>query len=325
MKKLSFILPLVWITSFLFPACKPGEIELRLKPGHHSQYRMVFKTEGNVSMNMAGKDLGTDFHSSIASNLKVDSLPGDRYHFALTYDDYDQSQTVDGKKLNVKELPSDTSGNKDNILKFIKGVSFKTVMSAEGKSEQLTGADSVISQMETAMMGMPEETRNMLLTALKPVLNSDMAKGMLEQCFYVFPGEKVNIGDSWKNEIVMQNMFSMIIKSTYTLVEIKNEMALLKVHSDIRPGNTDVMIPGLAMAAPKGTDLPQNTGGLDLMGMKMKAAFSGTQDGMVWVNMNKGMVQKNMLQQDLTGKISISILDLPMTMKMKSSYEVNPL
>ncbi|MES2647298.1 MAG: DUF6263 family protein [Bacteroidota bacterium] len=324
MKKLSFILPLLFIASFFIPACKPGEIELRLKPQNNSNYRMVFKTDGNVSMNMAGKDLGTDVHTSIASILNVETLPGNRYGFALTYDEYDMAQSVDGKQLNVIDLPADSSSNKDQILKFIKGVTFKTVMSAVGKSEQILGADSIINKMENAMAGMPEETRKMLLTALKPVLTSDMAKGMLEQCFYVFPDEKVNIGDSWKNEIVMQNMFSMIIKSTYTLLDIQNGIARLKVHSEIRPGNTDVMMPGLAMAAPKGTDHPQDMGGLDLMGMKMKAAFSGTQDGMVWIDMNEGMVQKNTLDQDLTGKISISILDLPMTMKMKTSYEVSP-
>ena len=81
-------------------------------------------------------------------------------------------------------------------------------------------------------------------------------------------------------------------------------------------------MPGLAMAAPKGSDPSPKEGGLDLMGMKMKAAFSGTQDGMVWVNMKSGMVQKNELNQDLTGKITISILDLPMTMKVVTSYEV---
>lgn len=276
-------------------------------------------------MNMAGKDLNTDVHTSIASLLNVDSMPGNKYGFELTYDDYDVAQTVDGKKVSLKDLPSDSAEKKNNLTDIIKGICFRTVMSAEGKSAQLTGIDSIVLRMKNAMQNIPEETRNMLLSALKPIVNSDMAKGMLEQCFYVFPDEKVNVGDSWKNEIVMQSIFSMVIKSKYTLVEIKSGIAQLKVHSDISPGNNDVMMPGLAMAAPKGTDHSPNESGLDLGGMKMKAAFSGTQEGTVWVDMNKGMVKKNELSQDLTGKISISILDLPMSMKMKTSYEVSPL
>jgi hypothetical protein len=172
---------------------------------------------------------------------------------------------------------------------------------------------------------MPEEAKRQVMSALAPVLSSDMAKGLLDQCFYVFPAGKVNIGESWKNEIIMQSMFSMVMKSTYTLVEIKDSVALLKVHSDITPGKTDFIMPGLAMAAPKGSDPNPQQGGMDLMGMKMMASFQGTQDGLVWINMKTGMVQKNTLNQDLKGKISISILDLPMTMKMQTGYRVDPI
>ncbi|CAN5529109.1 hypothetical protein BH10BAC3_BH10BAC3_24900 [soil metagenome] len=276
-------------------------------------------------MNMAGQEMGTDIHTSIASLLKIDTMPDNKYSFELTYDDYEVSQNLNGKEMDLKSLTKDTGSDNNKGMDFIKGITFKSLVTAAGKSEQMSGAEGLVSRLDQALGDMPEENRKKLIAGLTPILNSDMAKGMLEQCFYVFPAEKVNIGDSWKNEIIMRNMFSMVINSTYTLMEIKDSIAHIKVHADIRPGKPDVIMPGLAMAAPKGSDPSPKEGGLDLMGMKMKAAFSGTQDGMVWVNMKSGMVQKNELNQDLTGKISISILDLPMTMKVVTSYEVNAL
>jgi len=322
MKPLPTVLWIACAICFLCDACKPGQIELRLKPAHNTRYSMVFTTDGKVSMSLGGKELGTDIHSAITSLLQVDSLPGDKYHFQLSYDDYDIKQNVNGKEMDIKNLPGDSSENVGKGIAFIKGLHFSSTMNATGKTEKIDGADSILSRLDSSIAGMPEDNRRQVISVLTPLLNSDVAKGMLEQCFYVFPHGKVNLGDSWHNEIIMQSMFSMVINSTYTLVEIKNGIAQVKVHAIIKPGKPDVLMPGLAMVASKGSDPKPPAGGMDLLGMKMKAAFQGTQDGTVWINMLNGMVQKNQLNQDLVGKISISILDLPMTMKMVTGYEV---
>lgn len=311
------------ILSFL-QACKPGEIELRLKPKHNSHYRMLFNTHGNVSMNLAGKDFATDVHTGIASLLQVDTVGSDKYQFTLTYDDYNIEQQVDGKKINLKDLPTDSNDNVKKGMAFIKGISFVGLVNSTGKSENIKGTDRLVNRLDSSMEGMPAEVKKQVMSALAPMLSSDMAKGMLDQCFYVFPPGKVNIGDSWKNEIIMQTMFSMVMKSTYTLLEIKDSIATLKVHSDISPNKNDFIMPGLAMASPKGSDPKPQPGGLDLMGMKLMASFEGTQDGTVWINMKNGMVQENSLNQDLKGKISVSILDFPMSMKMVTGYRVQP-
>ena len=282
---------------WLITGCKPGEIDLRLKPQNNSHYRMVFTTKGNVSMNMAGKDIGTDINTSIASLLKIDTLPGSKYLFELTYDDYDVKQNINGKKIDLKDIGNDSTGDFQKGMSLIKGISYKLVVASTGKAEELKSNDSLINRIDRAMADMPEQGRKQLMAAITPLVNSDMAKGMLEQCFYVFPHKKVNIGDSWDNEIVMQTVFSMVINSTYTLMEIKDSIAQIKVHADITPGKSDVVLmPGLAMTSPKGSDPAHKEPGLDLMGMKMKASFSGTQDGLIWVNMKSGMVQKKCLE-----------------------------
>lgn len=82
-------------------------------------------------------------------------------------------------------------------------------------------------------------------------------------------------------------------------------------------------MPGLAMNSPKISDPNPQPGGMDIMGMKLIAQFEGTQDGNVWIDMSSGMVQQNMLTQDLKGKVSVSIIDLPMTMKMETGYSIH--
>jgi hypothetical protein len=285
---------------------------------------MLFNTEGKVGITVAGKEYKTDIHTGIASELHIDTLGNDKYQFELEYDDYNILQEIEGKKIDLKNLSSDSSGDMNKGMQLIKGIRFLSIVNKTGKSESLNGTDSLVHRLDSNLTGMPAESKRQVMSVLAPVLSSDMAKGLLDQCFYVFPVDKVNIGDSWKNEIIMQSMFSMVMKSTYTLVEIKDSIALLDVHSDITPAKADFIMPGLAMAAPKGSDPSPQQGGLDLMGMKMMASFQGTQDGKVWINMKTGMVQKNILNQDLKGKISISILDLPMTMKMQTGYRVEP-
>ena len=303
-------------------SCKTGKIELRLNPAHHSHYRMLFNTEGKVSVNVAGKDFNTDVHTGIASQIRIDTIGNDKYRFAMEYEDYDISQQVNGKKIDLKQLPPDSSGDLNKVNNFFRGLLFLSVVNKTGKSEETSTPDSLYERLDSNLAGIPEEARKKMMAAIGPLLSNNMAKGMLDQCFYVLPEEKVNIGDSWSNEIVLQNMFSMVMNSEYTLVEVKDSVALLKVHSDIKPGKNDFIMPGLAMAAPKSSEPNPGEGGLDLMGMKMLASFEGTQDGLDWVNMKTGMVQKNTLNQDLKGKVSISILDLPMSMKMVTGYRV---
>jgi len=92
MKPLQIVLLIVCAASLLCYACKPGQVELRLRPAHQTKYSMVFTTDGKVSMSMGGKELGTDIHTAIKSLLQVDTLPGNKYHFQLSYDDYDIRQ-----------------------------------------------------------------------------------------------------------------------------------------------------------------------------------------------------------------------------------------
>jgi hypothetical protein len=305
--------------------CKTGSIDLRFHPKHQSRYKILFATDGKVSMSFAGQNLDTDVHNQIASTMDVDSLPGKKYGIKLTYTDYNIREKINGQEFDLSKLSRDSTGNETDALEFLKGLSFTTVMNETGKTEAIDGSDSMLGRIESSMKEMPSPVQKQVLTTLRPLVNNDMAKGILEQCFYIFPDEKVDIGDEWRNEIVMQSMFSMVITSTYTLMEVQNGIAKLKVHSIIKPGKPDVTMPGLAMAAPRNSTPIKTQPGIDLMGMNMKAEFDGTQDGNVWVNFETGMVLKTALNQDLTGKISISILSLPMTMKMSSSYTVEPL
>lgn len=321
MKREHFNLSLFFLIIMLVSSCRPGSISLQLHPPDKSEYNLLFKTKGKVSITVAGKAFSTDVQTGISSFLKADTLGNNSYQFALTYDDFDMQQQVDGRITDLKKLPADS--NLKHGINFIRGITFISKVNATGKSVEMMKRDSIMPGLDSLLAGRPEQEKKQVISVIQPLLSSDMARGMLDQCFYVFPDHKVNIGDSWKNEIVMQSIFSMVMKTKFTLEAIKDNIALLKVHSDITPYKNEVMMPGLAMNSPKISDPNPQPGGMDIMGMKLIAQFEGTQDGNVWIDMSSGMVQQNMLTQDLKGKVSVSIIDLPMTMKMETGYSIH--
>jgi hypothetical protein len=316
---LTFIVIAAWCSG-----CKPKTINLHFHPPQNSRFHVQFNSQGTVSVTFAGKDLSSNIKTGISSLLQVDSITGSRYLFALSYTDFDLVQNIEGKTVDLKQMEGDTSKDSNGIVELLKHISFTGIINGFGKAEQMQPSDSLKYKIDQVLQPVNEKEKQQVLAVIGPLLSNDMAKGMIDQCFYVFPPGKVNIGDSWKNEINMESIFSMVIKTKFTLLEIKDSIALLKVESEISPNKNEVIMPGLAMSSPKGSDANPASNGLNIFGMKLLASFEGTQNGNVWINMKTGIIEKNLLNQDLKGKISISIIDLPMSMKMQTGYAIQP-
>jgi len=103
-------------------------------------------------------------------------------------------KNVNGKEIDIKKLRGDSNENVSRGVSFIRGLSFSGILNETGKTETMDGVDNMMNRLDSSMAGMPEVNRRQIVSVLIPLLNSDVAKGMLEQCFYVFPDGKVNVG-----------------------------------------------------------------------------------------------------------------------------------
>lgn len=322
MKKTNYLGGLI-IYLILALSCNQTGVDLSFHPPQNSRYRVKFSTEGKVGMTIAAKKIDTELKSEISGRISFDSLKPDEYGFRFSYDDYNIQQLANDTNLNKATPQEGDSSDLKKQFSFIRDIEFTGKFNEMGKTAKLDGGDRFLVMLDSIWKPLPEALRLQLASTIRPLLSNDMVKGMVEQCFYVLPGKKVKVGDTWKNQINMRSFFSMIMHNEYKLLSIKDGIAELSLQSIVNPGSDQILMPGLAMAAPKAFSQPKAANhGLDLLGLNLKAEFEGTQLGKVWVNIQTGLVQHIEIKQDLSGKIHLSVLEMPMTMQMTNRYKV---
>lgn len=276
-------------------------------------------------MTVAAKKMETDLKSEISGRIRFDSIEAENYRFYFSYDDYKLQQLTDDSVVNKQVEKQEETGGLRTHFAALRNMEFTGELNETGKSAGMKGGDQFLALLDSIWKPLPEEVRMQLASNLRPLVNNDMVKGMIEQCFYVLPGKKVQVGDSWKNQINMRSFFSMIIQNEYKLLSIKDGIAELSIKSIIKPGNDHILMPGLAMASPRAFSQPKSNNGIELLGVNLKAVFEGTQEGKVWLETKTGLVHHSSMLQNLDGKIQFSVLEMPMSMHMTNRYEVLPL
>jgi hypothetical protein len=245
----------------------------------------------------------------------------------VRYKNFELEQTIEGLNKSIKQSLSDSSGDTtlQKMMEKIREIQFELGMNKQGKVVDLVNNDSLFNMFSTTL-GIAKDTMALrFFEGLRPFFNNEMVKGLLEQALYVYPDKKVNVGDSWTNKLIIQSFFSMKMTTDFKLISLTDSVAELALKSRISPGNSEVVLTGLAMAAspitsPKITDKSK---GLDIGGMKMKAEFTGTQEGRVFIDLRKKLVKSTTVRQILNGDLSLGIFMLPMEMDMTSVYNLS--
>lgn len=304
--------------------CREGKYNLRFQPADDSRYRLQTNITGNVTIKMLGQDMKQPMRTSISSLLRFDTMPDGKTKVAFAYEDYNMSQ---GKGKSIFSL--DSLSQKDSaalrVMDMMSGVEFTATISEKGQVLTKVSTDSLWNVVEAGLQPLEAQLRQQLATTLRPLINDDMMRGMLEQCFYVLPGEKVNDGAKWKNQIRMKAMFTMVINNDFELKSVRNGIAEIALTSAITNADQQVAMPGLALASPPSLGQPKDSKPFDIMGVKLDASFKGKQQGLIYVNLGTGLMQTARIQQQLSGTFKINSFEIPMDMDMKIDYKLDGL
>ncbi len=149
---------------------------------------------------------------------------------------------------------------------------------------QLIDAKGFSEMMDDMFGTLPEETRD----AMKNQFGGEaMLQAMKSMTYYYPEQDKVKIGDSWAvtNEMAVGGM-ELIIDSEFTLLEVKDGMAKIKMDSEM-------------------TSDP-NAPGLDIMGMQMQFDLQGTQNGDLFVDQTTSWLNRMELDQQMDGVMNMN-------------------
>lgn len=239
------------------------DLKFNLKPGAAYLYDM------DVMQNVeaAGNASTNNLYSKYTFNVKEAAEGNSKIEVVYDLMRMEMKSMGNTIKMSSEDQTPEAQGFRDMVNK-----PFSMTVSPEGKVVSIEGWESI--EKNGAM-------------------KSEDLKQSMETSLNIFPDKAVKVGDTWKKDAAMSmQMFKMNISSTYTLTEVKGNIATITMDSEIKMGQ----------------DNNTQTNG---MTMEMK----GTQKGKMDVELNTGMTLTGSITQDIKGEMQVQGQKMPMNIK----------
>jgi hypothetical protein len=311
-------------SGLLLFSCGPGQHKLELNPPANAEYTINFGTRGLVEMTVLEKNVPVNMETSIDTRVSFDSEDSGRHYANVSFSGIRSRQKVENQEITISDSAFGGKGD-SAFVEMLKSIKMRVGIDKQGQVTLVnSGTDSLMATLEKGLDTLPAETKAQVMGIVKPLLENDMITGMLQQCFHIYPAEKVDVGDTWQNEIVFQSVFSLRISNKFKLLSLNNGVAEIELKSRITPGKKEIAMPGLNMALRPGASQGQETNTIDLAGVKLEANFKGTQRGKIWAKTETGVPDSMHITQNLEGGIRVALFELPMKVNMDTRYTIAP-
>lgn len=239
------------------------DLKFNLKPGAAYIYDMDVKQ----NVEAAGNASTNNLYSKYTFNVKEAAEGNSKIEVVYDLMRMEMKSMGNTIKMSSEDQTPEAQGFRDMVNK-----PFSMTVSPSGKVVSIDGWESI--EKSGAM-------------------KSEDLKQSMETSLNIFPDKAVKIGDTWKKDAAMSmQMFKMNISSTYTLTEVKGNIATITMDSEIKMGQ----------------DNNTQTNG---MTMEMK----GTQKGKMDVELNTGMTLTGNITQDIKGEMQVQGQKMPMNIK----------
>lgn len=270
----------------LSAGCNSGKqytIKMRLHPGD----QFTQNIQSNTTMYMSGEKRTMHTSLAITSLFEVLDSNATEYHLRLTHSRV--------KMLNDKEGLRDIQKKAtDSLLeeqsKNMEGKSMILTLNKENKITDVSGFDSVFQTKQ-----IPDKLKAMM----KQMFSKEQVNNMFGFMFNMYPDKPVRIGDNWKRDLQMNlSGLSVVFRNTYTLLDIKNNIANIKVEGDISSNGKIANLPTVA-----------------------KLKMEGSQTGNFNINLTTSYLENGKYNMNLGTKMEMR--GKKFEMKTKSDYVIN--
>lgn len=245
-----------------------------------------------------------------AIELKLNVKSGDQFTYEMTTTQK-MTQSLMGKKIDLNQemiftfdyAVKSQSANETNLEATYKRIRMKQ-HSDMGDMEVDSDLPDKASPMYKELLNLKGKTFGITLNDKGEVtkvsgmdqlggnsMSDSSLRSMLEMSFKLYPDHPVKPGDTWKNDFQsdLGGIMKMKLANTYELIQVKDGVAEIKTESVIssEKGNND----------------------------QVEMNLSGTQSGIMRIEVKSGMLKGSKLKQKLSGKMKASGMEIPMDME----------
>ena len=291
MKKIGFLLFLSMFSAGLYGQTL---LEYNLNEGdiftvkQHAQQIIVQELDGashEITNNIAG-----------VIEFKVVGTLEDTYEIELRFKDLNlhMASSIQGVLMDVKAKDVAEGDMQGKIFNSLLDIPVQIILAKNGDIISAAGGDSLVNKMTDAAGLDDEFSKNMMKKSLEKEFGSEALSNSYKQMTFIYPTNKISIGDSWENEYTGK----LTSKNTWTLDTITSKNATIRGESAVV---MDVKEPATTMK------------------------LSGTQDTKITTDISSGFVLEMEVVGFSEGISTITQLgdqEIPTTIKSTTTYEL---
>lgn len=264
----------------------PVVLQLDLEEG--AVYRIRMLTTQDISQSFEGQ------------TFDVSQTMGFEYTYTVTSRDPDGSAWVDvsyTRAIFESDTPfgTDTYDSADPPAQIpegaegfaaVVGSGFSMRIGSDGEILEIVGLDEMIDQMLSELDLPDPEIRQAFELTIREQYGDEAMKDQLGGLLFDFPEGSLRVGDTWTSTQETTAMFPVVVENTYTLLDFDESTALIEVRSEISSGTGE--------------------GGMDMGLFAFDFTISGSQEGMIQVDLKTGLTN-SIIEQSLMGEMTIVV------------------
>jgi len=244
------------------------------------KYSYTINSDQIINQKVDGKELsyiqnvGTDYLFDIAG------VKGMEKAIKVTYKRLTIKSVGMGNEL-ILDSDKEEAG-KPNPFSGLKNSSFSMLLGSNGSIKSVSGIEKMVDSMAAKMTSDTAQLKQFKLS-LNKQFNGEVIRQTMESSLKIFPEKAVKVGESWVVNTKMQITMPIEASTTYTLKEIKENVATLSIKGNL-----------------------VSKGDFETMGNKMQTDLKGLNIGDAQVDIKTGIILSSHTRIELYGKMKVA-------------------
>lgn len=303
------LLVAVGLASLTLGSSEAAAVQLQLKLPKGKTYYQKTMIEQHITQTVMNQQQTVDLNMGTGMKLEVldvDSAGNMQIRYTYAWLSLTQKNPMGSQSYDSTQSTTPAPGTEP--FAALINQSYTVKVSPQGKVVDLTGLEQLKEAVQKKMP--PGSEAGPAGNITNSLLSKDGMKESVEGVWDIFPDKPVEPGQAWIEKKTLSAGFGRLEETKFTLLKQENGVAVIGVTATLQPNPN---------AAP-----------MEMQGMKLKTAMSGTQDGTARVVEATGLIQMEEGRQQLKGEIQVIdpsqgqvMMTIPMTVDGKSTTETS--
>lgn len=183
----------------------------------------------------------------------------------------------------------------EKLLALLIGSPITVKISSAGKVINVKGYDEIVGKVMAQLTGLNGYSKSVAQQQLMSMVKEGLILKNIDQMLSIFPEGMTAKGDEWTVRTRQGGEFPMNVKTTFEVVDVKNNIFYLESSGTLKSDDSSVVI----------------------MGRSARTQLEGEQDGELWVDQKTGMLLSASSTSTIEGKVILQEHEIPVSIKGK--------